>query len=589
MAHVKYFILPALALLFFCLGNSRKDDPAFPGPVDLAYSSGQQKIYIAEYQGKRIDVFDVSTNTIIKSLPLKEHPNILYIAQNQEKLFISQGMANGSLLVYDLKKLKKKKKIPAGHSPTVITESGTHIILCNRFPGEINFLDKQKFRVEKTIRVGREPIAMELVNHKNKLFVAHHLPEMASTADHVAAKISVIDLGSFMVTNTILLPNGSSSVKDITLGPEGKYLFVTHILARYLLPSTQLERGWMNTNAFSIIDIEAMKCHQTVLLDDIDHGAANPWELDFSTNGKRIFVSHAGTHEISIIDWERMSENIVWTGGEITDYATSENLGFIYTYRKRLVLQGNGPRAILSDGKSLYAANYFSGNLSVINLEDFTEQTIQLGGSKLSDELLGEMHFHDASLCFQSWQSCVSCHPDARVDGLNWDLLNDGIGNPKNVKSMLLSHVTPPAMSLGVRSHAKLAVRAGFKHIQFADVPETYASLVDAYLEGLEPVISPYQSSSKDLEKGKALFQSLKCNECHPAPLYTDLQSYPLGDENFLNWDTPTLVELWRTGPYWHDGKYANLEELFETEMHGLQYPLSLKNLKALNAYLLTL
>ena len=40
----------------------------------------------------------------------------------------------------------------------------------------------------------------------------------------------------------------------------------------------------------------------------------------------------------------------------------------------------------------------------------------------------GEFFFNDASLCLQSWQSCASCHPDARTDALNWDLLNDGIG-----------------------------------------------------------------------------------------------------------------------------------------------------------------
>ena len=112
---------------------------------------------------------------------------------------------------------------------------------------------------------------------------------------------------------------------------------------------------------------------------------------------------------------------------------------------------------------------------------------------------------------------------------------------------------------------------------------------MDAYLMGLEPVVSPYPASSKDHERGEALYQSLKCNECHPAPLYTDLNSYPLGEDKNLQWDTPTLVELWRTGPYWHDGKYATLEELFDTEMHGLQEPLSSNDLRALNAYLQTL
>jgi len=132
-------------------------------------------------------------------------------------------------------------------------------------------------------------------------------------------------------------------------------------------------------------------------------------------------------------------------------------------------------------------------------------------------------------------------------------------------------------------------VRSGFKYIQFADVPEAYSSLVDAYLEGLTPVTSPYTSSSMDLEKGEALYQSLKCNDCHPGPLYTDLNSYILGEDKSLQWDTPTLVELWRTGPYWHDGRFAALEEIFEKEMHGLQESLSSDDIRTLIAYLLTL
>lgn len=589
MVRVKYFILPALVPLLFCLGNSRKDVPAFLGPADMVYAPGQEKLFIAESRGKRIDVFDLQTKAVVKTLPLADHPNHLFVTSDQKTLLISQGMADGSLLVYDLKKGERKKEIPAGHSPTAITESREHIIICHRFPGEITFLDKDNFQVEKTLKVGREPMAMEIVADKNKLFVAHHLPEMASTEDHVASKITVIDLGSLEITYSMLLPNGSSSVKDISLGPDDKYLFVTHILARYQLPPTQLERGWMNTNAFSIIDVETMRCTQTILLDDIDQGAANPWDLVFSADGQRIFVSHAGTNEISIIDWGKMKNALGPSGHSIKDYATSENLGFIYPYRKRLALQGIGPRAILSDGKYLVAANFFSDNLSIINLENFTQQTIQLGEANLSDELLGEMYFHDASYCFQSWQSCVSCHPDARVDGLNWDLLNDGIGNPKNVKSLLLSHETPPSMSLGVRSNAKLAVRAGFKYIQFAAVPDSYATLVDAYLKSLKPVTSPYSPSSGDREKGEALYHSLKCHECHPAPLYTDLNSYSLGDDQSLHWDTPTLVEIWRTGPYWHDGRYATLEEIFEEGKHGLQEALSTNDIKVLSAYLQTL
>jgi cytochrome c peroxidase len=34
---------------------------------------------------------------------------------------------------------------------------------------------------------------------------------------------------------------------------------------------------------------------------------------------------------------------------------------------------------------------------------------------------------------------------------------------------------------------------------------------------------------------------------------------------------TPTLVEVWRTAPYIHDGRYLTIEELIVHGKHGLQ------------------
>ena len=75
---------------------------------------------------------------------------------------------------------------------------------------------------------------------------------------------------------------------------------------------------------------------------------------------------------------------------------------------------------------------------------------------------------------------------------MNWDLMNDGIGNPKNCKSMLFSSQTPKNMISGIRDHAGIAVRAGYKFIQFCDVDEATASDVDEYIRSLEPLPSPY-------------------------------------------------------------------------------------------------
>jgi cytochrome c peroxidase len=164
------------------------------------------------------------------------------------------------------------------------------------------------------------------------------------------------------------------------------------------------------------------------------------------------------------------------------------------------------------------------------------------------------------------------------VDGLNWDLMNDGIGNPKNVKAMLLAHKTPPAMTSGVRDNAEYAVRSGITHIQFAVRPEADAVAIDEYLKALAPVPSPHLVDGKlseSAERGKALFESdeVGCHQCHPAPLYTDLQMYDVGSRGKYDrrdtFDTPTLVEVWRTAPYMHDGRYVTMKELIAEGKHG--------------------
>ena len=125
------------------------------------------------------------------------------------------------------------------------------------------------------VPVGREPIAAVVTPDGKSVYVANHLPLDRADSSDVAATVTVIDTASH-ATATIRLPNGSSSVRGICVSPDGKYVYVVHILARYQMPATQLERGWMNTNAMSIIDAAARKLLNTVLLDDVDLGAANP-------------------------------------------------------------------------------------------------------------------------------------------------------------------------------------------------------------------------------------------------------------------------------------------------------------------------
>jgi YVTN family beta-propeller protein len=552
-------------------------------PFALVSDNEGKMLYIAEATAKQVAVFNTGEGKVTKVISLPEEPTGLALAPDGQLVYVTAGGPEGKVYAVDLNSGKVNDTLPAGHTPVgpVISSDGKALYVCNQFNNNVSILDLTTKSEPARVAVTREPTAAAITADNKFLFVANHLPAGAADGDYTAAVVSVLDTTTKKVVKTIDLPNGSTGLQGICVSSDGQYAYVTHILSRYQLPTTQLERGWMNTNALSIIDISRKELLNTVLLDDVDLGAANPWGVACTDDGKYICVTHAGTHEVSVIDATSLHNKLssVAKGEKVSDVSLSpadvpNDLSFLVGLRRRLKLSGNGPRGLVVIGAKAYAAEYFTDSLGVIDInpESYPKaRSIALGtGKSLTDVRKGQMLFNDASLCFQHWQSCASCHPGGgRVDALNWDLLNDDIGNPKNTKSMLLAHKTPPAMMTGVRPDAEAAVRAGIRHIQFAVRPEEDAVAIDEYLKSLEPVQSPFLVKgklSKAAEHGRGVFNKAGCASCHTPGLYTDLQKYNIGTGNGLDenqsFDTPTLIEVWRTSPYLYDGRAKTIKEV---------------------------
>jgi DNA-binding beta-propeller fold protein YncE len=479
---------------------------------------------------------------------------------------------------------------------------------------------KLKDRVGARIAVQREPVAATLAGRGKYLLVANRLPTGRADTGTVSAVVSVVDWAAGQVVKELPLPDGGVSLNDIQASPDGQYAVVTHGLARYHLPANEVERGWMNANALTIIDLTQLKILNTVLLDEAEQGAANPWGIAWSADSRTLVITHAGTHEVSVIDFPALLARLGRLPAALpqppaTDYGTAarvqadvpNDLAFLNGVRRRVKLAGpdRGPRAVVMIGARAYVADYFSDTVSVVETAGGSAPpaSIALGPPHaLSAVRLGELDFHDATLCHQGWQSCSTCHPgDARADGLNWDLPNDGLGNPKNTKSLLLAHRTPPVMSLGVRGTAEQAVRAGIKNILFTPPREDVASAMDEYLKSRQPVPSPWLvrgQLSPAAKRGEALFARAGCANCHVPGLFTDLQAHEVGtraagDGPGDKFYTPTLIEIWRTAPYLHDGSAATLRDVLTTRntggRHGATADLSAQQLDDLSAYVLSL
>ena len=72
------------------------------------------------------------------------------------------------------------------------------------------------------------------------------------------------------------------------------------------LPLTHITKGWVATNAITVIDLDQLERHVTFLLDRISEGAANPWGLAISGDGQTLWVSISGVHQVLKLDMEHL-------------------------------------------------------------------------------------------------------------------------------------------------------------------------------------------------------------------------------------------------------------------------------------------
>ena len=622
-------------------------DAGFLGPSALAASKDGRTLYVAGTDARTVAFIRLPDGRAYRTVPVPGEPTGLALSPDGTRLYVTCAAARSTVLVIDASSGQVTGRMAAGHSACgpVVAPDGGRLYVCNRFDGDVSVIDLKTEQETARVPASREPVAAAVTPDGRSLFVANLLPAGRADRYDASAVVTVIDTATHK-TSSIRLPTGATGVRGICVGPDGQYAYATHLLARYELPTIQVEHGWMNANAVTVIDARKKERVNTVLLDEMEQGAANPWGVACSADGRWLCVAHAGTHEVSLVNAPGLlkklhaipqgefGEVVYDDRNEILDYfrrrraalfgksygyddgrplytlgdaaGVPNDLTFLNGLRRRIPLQGKGSRGLTVVGSKVYVAQYFSDRLCAVNLSLNAKHPVRvlpLGPKpKRNRARRGQMLFNDATLCFDGWQSCASCHPGGRTDGLNWDLLNDGMANHKNTRSLLLAHRTPPAMSTGVRPSAEAAVRAGLEHILFAAVRESDATAIDAYLKSLEPVPSPHLLAggglSPSAERGRRLFFSERvgCATCHPAPLYTDLRTYDVGsrgpEDRRDAFDTPTVIEAWRTAPYMHDGRYTTIREVIAEGKHGARHgrvaDLTAQQLKDLAAFVLS-
>ena len=606
----------AISLMFmgFCVSLSRAGPAAYyKSPTALAVSPDGHWVYVANYTADSVSVVGTGNGRVEAEIPVGRGPKAVALSPDGERLYVAFS-GDHAVGIVNLSQRRLSGSIACGYEPwdLVLSADGRMLYTSNFISNDVSVMDLQSpsGRGSRPIQVSRTPTEIALSRDGNTLWVNHLLAEQPATDPGQTTFVSQVDLKSGAVTHEHRSPGNMIMNMGLALAAGAEYVCSVHLRPNFNVTPTQLHQGWVHNNALTLVPTDGRHEPVTVLLDNVSSGAANPHGVVVSGDGRTLLVGHRGTHELSVIDMDKLVALLEESSPEVLAQA-SANLGFLWTSGdiiRRVPCGGLGPKglAVCPQSGRIYVANYYSDNVTVLHPETFDViQTIDLGATPRMGQIRrGEFLFNDGTQCFQRWLSCTSCHPDARADSVNWDLLNDGMRNPKNAKSLILSWATPPAMSLGVRSSMEVAVEKGFLFIQFVRPTEDDVEAVRAYLRAAEAIPSPWHRLADgtpdfQAQQGEQVFHEAGCARCHSAPLYTDMKMYDVGTqsdrdfEQHSTFDTPTLIEMYRTGPYLHDGRAATLREVLTVfnpeDRHGRTSHLTDAEIDYLVAFLMSL
>jgi YVTN family beta-propeller protein len=307
---------------------------------------------------------------------------------------------------------------------------------------------------------------------------------------------------------------------------------------------------------------------------------------------------------------------------------------------------GTAPRGtVLGPNGQLFVHGSLSRNVVVFDVaailastDTTTKKVVEIpivDKPKLGDVAMrGKQIFYnsaDGRMTVEGYISCASCHFEGFEDGRVWDFTSRGEGL-RNTSSLLGRRGTGHgrihwsgnfdevqdfeqeirALFNGSGFIADDVLAVGTRNDPLGDPKAGLSQELDAvakWLETLDHVDpSPYRNAdgtmTADALAGKQVFFRLGCDFCHVGKDFTDSSRGMLHDVGtikpssgtrsgmpLLGIDTPTLLGVWETAPYLHDGSAPTIRDVLTThnpeDAHGFTSSLSATELDQLVAYVL--
>ncbi len=607
----------------------------------VAIRNASSELWVANPDANTVSVINLAStpHQKIAEISTGRNPRTVAFSPNGAIAYVSCQDAN-QLWVFDAPTRLLLKKVAVGHQPYGVSVSPAdgRILVSNQGSDSVMIIRSEGI-VERVLPVNRRPRAIAISGDGTFAFISHFL-----TSGDVGL-ITKIDLQTSSLSTVSSLvedqsPDTTSSgsgfpnmLSALAIHPSGDSTWFGGLKAntsRGLFANGErptpenLLRGFFgkinSSNAFEELD-------RRIDANDTDSVSA----IAFSSNGRYAYVTHQGAGTLSVYD---ISAATLIKPGD----------GNTVAFLSRVDV-GHAPQGICisADGRHAYVANYLSRNLMVLDVSNPSApalvSTIQTTAEPLSPNIAnGKRLFYRSKEPRHSranYIACTSCHADGGGhDGRTWDFTHKGEG---------LRNTTDLRGRAGL-NHGPVHWTANFDEIQDFenDIVNDFGGtgLAQDGQAPNPPLGAPNAGRSSDLDdladyvaslsiaapsphrkadetlsvaalRGKSLFNSstLQCASCHISPRFTDSvltaspTDYLFHDVGTLTpasggraggtlqgIDTPSLIGLWDSAPYFHDGSASTLLEVLSTrntnDLHGVTSSLTTNQRADLISYL---
>lgn len=564
-------------------------------PFNLAVSSVNNELYIVAEESGELLIADTESEKIKHRIKVGERPHSVILDSRGEFAYVSNQWSD-VVSVIDLKSHTVTDEIRTGNGPAglALSSDEKYLYIVNSYANDVSVINLKTGKEWKRLSAGNNPTGIGMNPEKTSLFVTSRRALLAPYGEPVVCELTVIEESGKRISGRMDMES-AYMLENIEFTPSGDLALIPMIRPKNLVPSIQVERGFIMTNGIAVIEQKENGRTIQLLLDEPNAYYSDPFDVAITPDGERAFVTHAGVNVISVLDLDSLRSFINRHSTEELEYY-SNHLGTSSHFVIGRIPTGANPKgmALSGDGKNLYVAEHLEDRIAVINTESLeTTGWIDLGGPRrITVSRKGRRLLNNSKGTFQNQYSCYTCHPDAHEDGLVYNMASKDMGrNLANTQSLRDIGETAPYKWNG-KNHT-IYKQDGMRFSTVLTRNEPFSSdeldaLVAYIVTGIpyppNLVYNPTGELNAMQLRGKALYERThdkygneipekqRCITCHPPPYFTnrnfeDVGSLIASDDSML-FDTPHLNNIYASPPYLHHGLALSLEEIWTVYAH---------------------